>query len=91
MVPGCIANSDEDVMNLLFNQNHKELLTSLNNLLIDMSKGSPKSNKMSTRISAHSLEKGIQKFRDAESIESLCKNSKNLQVNNMLFDNLFIN
>jgi hypothetical protein len=83
MVPGCLANTNEELMNILFNKKQKDVLLILNKMLIDMStsKESPKTNKILSRISAHSLEKGIQKFRDTESIESLCNNSKNLQVN----------
>lgn len=83
MVPGCLANNNEELMDILFNKKQKEVLLTLNKMLIDMSSNisSPKANKISTRITAHSLDKGIQKFRDSESIESLCKNNKNLQVN----------
>lgn len=82
MVPGCLATTKEDLMDILFNKKQKDVLLTLNKMLVDMStsKESPKTSKISTRISAHSLEKGIQKFRDAESIDTLCKNSKNLQV-----------
>ncbi|KAL7288577.1 hypothetical protein TKK_0017316 [Trichogramma kaykai] len=80
MVPGCLANSDETIMKILFNMKQKEVLTSLNKMLIDMSEGSPKTNKSSSRISAHSLEKGLQKFRETETIESLCNKTKNVQL-----------
>ncbi|OXU28463.1 hypothetical protein TSAR_011460 [Trichomalopsis sarcophagae] len=82
MVPGCLATTKEDLMDILFNKKQKDVLLTLNKMLVDMStnKESPKTSKISTRISAHSLEKGIQKFRDAESIDTLCKNSKNLQL-----------
>lgn len=82
MVPGCLANDNEELMNILFNKKQKDVLLALNKMLMDMSfdKDSPKASKISTRITAHSLEKGIQKFRDTESIETLCENSKNLQL-----------
>ena len=82
MVPGCLANTKKELMEILLNKKQKDVLLTLNKMLIDMatSKESPKTNKISSRITAHSLEKGIQKYRDAESVESLCNNSKNLQV-----------
>ncbi|XP_058791912.1 sec1 family domain-containing protein 2-like [Phymastichus coffea] len=81
MVPGCLATKNDEAMNILFNKKQKEVLLTLNKMLIDMTrnKESPKPSKITTRITAHSLEKGIQKFRDSESVETLCKNSKNLQ------------
>lgn len=82
MVPGCLASNNVELMEILFNKKQKEVLLTLNKMLVDMTTmSSPKPNKISTRITAHSLDKGVQKFRDSESIESLCKNSKNLQVN----------
>lgn len=82
MVPGCLASKNGEAMDLLFNKKQKEVLLSLNKMLIDMATNieSPKPSKIATRITAHSLEKGVQKFKDSESIESLCKNNKNLQV-----------
>ncbi|XP_014213803.1 sec1 family domain-containing protein 2-like [Copidosoma floridanum] len=82
MVPGCLANRNEELMDLLINKKQKDVLLSLNKMLIDMSssKDSPKTSKISTRVTAHSLEKGVKKFRDSESIDSLRKNSKNLQL-----------
>lgn len=93
MVPGCLATSDQESMDILLNKKQKDVLLTLNKMLINMSANveSPKPNKISTRISAHSLEKGIQKFRDSESIESLCKNSKNLQVNHLSKNIIYLN
>ncbi|KAJ8682740.1 hypothetical protein QAD02_018532 [Eretmocerus hayati] len=81
MVPGCLATTNEESIDLLLNRKQRDVLLELNKMLINMAsnKESPKPNRI-TRINAHSLEKSIQKFRDSESIESLCKNSKNLQM-----------
>ncbi|XP_011498041.1 PREDICTED: sec1 family domain-containing protein 2-like [Ceratosolen solmsi marchali] len=82
IVPGCLASNNEELMDILFNKKQEIVLLMLNKMLIDMSTSneSPKSHKILTRISVHSLEKNIKKFRDTESLESLSNNSKKLQL-----------
>ncbi|XP_063984399.1 sec1 family domain-containing protein 2-like [Diachasmimorpha longicaudata] len=81
-VSGCLATSDNHQFNLLISKTLKDVLLTLNKWLIEMlSKElqSPKA-KMSTRVSAHSLEKLIHKIRDNESPKLLANYSKKLQI-----------
>uniref|UniRef100_A0A0C9RPL8 Scfd2 protein n=1 Tax=Fopius arisanus TaxID=64838 RepID=A0A0C9RPL8_9HYME len=81
-VSGCLATSDSHNFNLLIAKKQKDVLLTLNKWLIEMSSRelqSPKA-KMSTRVSAHSLEKLIHKIRDNESSKNLANYSKKLQI-----------
>ena len=83
MVPGCLATNDTSFLNLLLNKKQKDLLLAFNKMLVEISTSeSPARSKLATRVSAHSLEKLIHKIRDSESIESLARSSKTLQVRN---------
>lgn len=81
MMPGCLATDDDTTLNLLIAKKQKDVLLTLNKWLIEMSavEQSPKT-RLLTRVSAHSLEKFVHKFRDSETIQSLAKSNKKLQV-----------
>ncbi|XP_015108563.1 sec1 family domain-containing protein 2 [Diachasma alloeum] len=81
-VSGCLATSENHNFNLLIAKKQKDVLLTLNKWLIEMlSKElqSPKA-KLSTRVSAHSLEKLIHKIRATESPKLLAQYSKKLQI-----------
>lgn len=86
-VPGCLASDDKTLMNILITKKQKEVLTTTNKMLIDIL--STKENlklrenlkpKLATRISAHSLEKLIHKFKDIDDLHTISESSKKLQV-----------
>lgn len=82
MVPGCLATNEKNFMDLLLHKKQKDLLLAFNKMLAELStvNESPVKTKLATRVSAHSLEKLIHKFRNSENIESLTRSSKTLQV-----------
>lgn len=68
-------------MNTLIMKKQKEILITMNKMLIDIL--STKENlkpKLATRISAHSLEKLVNKFKDIDNLYAITKSSKKLQV-----------
>ncbi|XP_015586357.1 sec1 family domain-containing protein 2 [Cephus cinctus] len=79
-IPGCLASADTHMMEILIAKKQKDVLLSLNKLLTEMAmvKESPKT-RLATRVSVHSLEKLLHKFRNIENIEILEKSSKHLQ------------
>lgn len=79
--PGCLASDDSSMINLLIRNKQKDVLLTLHKLLSDMSlaKESPKP-RIATRISAHSLEKLVHKFRNVDDLRDLMNSSKKLQV-----------
>ncbi|KAL6264647.1 hypothetical protein P5V15_004748 [Pogonomyrmex californicus] len=86
-VPGCLASNDKNLMNMLITKKQKEVLTTTNKMLIDIL--STKENlklrenlkpKLATRISAHSLEKLVNKFKDIDDLHTISESSKKLQV-----------
>ncbi|XP_067212909.1 sec1 family domain-containing protein 2-like isoform X2 [Linepithema humile] len=86
-VPGCLASNDSSLMNILITKKQKEVLTTINKMLIDIL--STKENvklkenlkaKLTTRISAHSLEKLVNKFKDIDDLHIISESSKKLQV-----------
>ena len=81
MIPGCLATDDDTTLHLLIAKKQKDVLLTLNRWLMEMSsvEQSPKT-RVSTRVSAHSLEKLVHKFRDTERIERLAKSNKRVQV-----------
>jgi len=85
-VPGCLASNDKTLMNILITKKQKEVLATMNKMLIDIL--STKENlklrenlkpKLATRISAHSLEKLVNKFKDVN-LHTISESSKMLQV-----------
>jgi len=85
-VPGCLASNDKTLMNILITKKQKEVLATMNKMLIDIL--STKENlklrenlkpKLATRISAHSLEKLVNKFKDVD-LHIISESSKMLQV-----------
>jgi len=86
-VPGCLASNDKNLMNMLITKKQKEVLTIVNKMLIDMLSTKENSRlkenlkpKLATRISAHSLEKCVHKFKDIDDPRAILKLSKKLQV-----------
>ncbi|EGI65174.1 PREDICTED: sec1 family domain-containing protein 2-like isoform X1 [Acromyrmex echinatior] len=86
-VPGCLASNDKTLMNILITKKQKEVLATMNKILIDIL--SSKENlklrenlkpKLATRISAHSLEKLVNKFKDVDDLHIISESSKKLQV-----------
>lgn len=74
-------------MNILITKTQKEVLTTMNKMLIDIL--STKENlklrekltpKLTTRISAHSLKKLVNKFKDIDDLHAISESSKKLQV-----------
>jgi len=74
---------------MLITKKQKEVLTISNKILIDIL--STKENlklkenlkaKLTTRISAHSLEKLVNKFKDIDDLHTISESSKKLQVCN---------
>lgn len=82
MVPGCLATNETNFLDLLLHKKQKDLLLAFNKMLNDMSTvhESPIKTKLATRVSAHSLEKLVHKFRNSENIENLTRSSKTLQI-----------
>lgn len=86
-VPGCLASSDNTLMNILITKTQKEVLATMNKMLIDIlstgenlklrEKLKPK---LTTRISAHSLKKLVNKFKDIDDLYIISESSKKLQV-----------
>ncbi|XP_024874060.1 sec1 family domain-containing protein 2-like [Temnothorax curvispinosus] len=86
-VPGCLASSDKTLMNILITKTQKEVLATANKMLIDIlptkenlklrEKLKPKP---ATRISAHSLKKLVNKFKDIDDLHTISESSKKLQV-----------
>ncbi|XP_066597073.1 sec1 family domain-containing protein 2-like [Prorops nasuta] len=75
LMPGCVATTETNLLNLLMYKQQRDVLLSINEILLKIiaAKESPKA-KMSTRITAHSLEKLIQKCgEDSNVIMSLTK------------------
>ncbi|RLU18374.1 hypothetical protein DMN91_008731 [Ooceraea biroi] len=86
-VPGCLASNDKSLMNMLITKKQKEVLTTINKMLIDMLTMKANSRlketlkpKLATRISAHSLEKFMHKFKDVDDLRAILEPSKKLQV-----------
>ncbi|KAH0951848.1 hypothetical protein HN011_000429 [Eciton burchellii] len=86
-VPGCLASNDKSLMNMLITKKQKEVLTIVNKMLIDMLSTKENSRlkeslkpKLATRISAHSLEKFVHKFKDIDDPRAILELSKKLQV-----------
>ncbi|XP_011704064.1 PREDICTED: sec1 family domain-containing protein 2-like isoform X2 [Wasmannia auropunctata] len=86
-VPGCLASNDKTLMNILITKKQKEVLATMNKMLIDIL--SAKENlklrenfkpKLTTRISAHSLEKLVNKFKDIDDLQAISDSSKKLQA-----------
>lgn len=74
-------------MNMLITKKQKEVLTTINKMLIDILSTKENSKlkenlktKLTTRISAHSLEKLVNKFKDIDDLHIVSKSSKKLQV-----------
>ncbi|XP_029162831.1 sec1 family domain-containing protein 2-like [Nylanderia fulva] len=80
-VPGCLASNDKSLMNILITKKQKEVLITMNKMLNDifLTKENLKS-KLATRISAHSLEKLVNKFKDIDNLDAITESSKKLQV-----------
>ncbi|XP_011867003.1 PREDICTED: sec1 family domain-containing protein 2-like isoform X2 [Vollenhovia emeryi] len=85
-IPGCLASSDKTLMNILITKTQKEVLATMNTMLTDIL--STKENfklreklkpKLATRISAHSLKKLVNKFKDVD-LHAISESSKRLQV-----------
>lgn len=74
-------------MNMLITKTQKEVLATANKMLIDIlstkedlklrEKLKPK---LTTRISAHSLKKLVNKFKDVDDLHVISESSKELQV-----------
>ncbi|XP_012538529.1 sec1 family domain-containing protein 2 isoform X1 [Monomorium pharaonis] len=85
-VPGCLASNDKTLMNVLITKKQKDVLVTTNKILIDiLSKENLKLRenlkpKVATRISAHSLEKLVNKFKDIDDLRAISESSKELQV-----------
>ncbi|XP_032674219.1 sec1 family domain-containing protein 2-like [Odontomachus brunneus] len=86
-VPGCLASNDRSLMNILITKKQKEVLTITNKMLIDIlsmkENPKPKENlksKLTMRISAHSLEKLVNRFKDIGDLCAISEPSKKLQV-----------
>ncbi|XP_011167394.2 sec1 family domain-containing protein 2 isoform X1 [Solenopsis invicta] len=86
-VPGCLASNDKTFMNILITKKQKDVLVTTNKILVDIlsSKESLKlreslKTKLTTRISAHSLEKLVNKFKDIDDLHSISESSKKLQM-----------
>ncbi|XP_071560548.1 sec1 family domain-containing protein 2 [Temnothorax nylanderi] len=86
-VPGCLASSDKTLMNILITKTQKEVLATTNKMLIDIlpTKENLKLSeklkpKPATRISAHSLKKLVNKFKDIDDLHTISESSKKLQV-----------
>lgn len=80
-IPGCLANKDKSLMNILITKKQKEVLIATNKMLIDIL--STKENlkpKLATRITAHSLEKLVNKVKDIDNLHAITESSKKLQV-----------
>lgn len=80
-IPGCLASKDKSLMNILITKKQKEVLIAMNKMLIDIF--STKENvkpKPATRISAHSLEKLVDKFKNIDNLHTITESSKKLQV-----------
>lgn len=74
-------------MNILITKQQKEVLTTTNKMLVDIlpmkENLKPKENlklKLTTRISAHSLEKLVNRFKDIGDLRAILEPSKKLQV-----------
>lgn len=80
-VPGCLASNDKSLMNTLIMKKQKEMLIAMNKMLNDIfsTKENLKS-KLTTRISAHSLEKLVNKFKDTDNLDAITESSKKLQM-----------
>lgn len=68
-------------MNILITKKQKEVLIATNKMLIDIL--STKENlkpKLATRITAHSLEKLVNKVKDIDNLHAITESSKKLQV-----------
>ncbi|XP_018045740.1 PREDICTED: sec1 family domain-containing protein 2-like [Atta colombica] len=86
-VPGCLASNDKTLMNILITKKQKEVLATMNKILVDIL--SSKENlklrenlkpKLAMRISAHSLEKLVNKFKDVDDLHIISESSKKFQV-----------
>ncbi|KYM99632.1 Sec1 family domain-containing protein 2, partial [Cyphomyrmex costatus] len=94
-IPGCLASNDKTLMNILITKKQKDVLATMNKLLVDIL--STKENlklkenlkpKLGTRISAHSLEKLINKFQDIADLHTISESSKKLQVCGIMLSNI---
>lgn len=76
-----MASNDKSLMNTLIMKKQKEMLIAMNKMLNDIfsTKENLKS-KLTTRISAHSLEKLVNKFKDTDNLDAITESSKKLQV-----------
>ena len=82
-----MASNDKTLMNILITKKQKEVLATMNKILVDIlsSKENLKlrenlKSKLATRISAHSLEKLVNKFKDVDDLHIISESSKKLQV-----------
>lgn len=85
-VPGCLASVDKSLLNILITKNQKEVLAAANKMLVDILeenlklKENPKP-KLTMRISAHSLEKLVNKFKDINEFYAISESrSEQFQV-----------
>ncbi|XP_050462921.1 sec1 family domain-containing protein 2-like isoform X1 [Cataglyphis hispanica] len=82
-VPGCLAagSKDKNLTSILITKKQKEVLITMNKILIDIfpTKENVKP-KLATRISARSLEKFVNKFKDIDNLRAITESSKELQV-----------
>ncbi|XP_020296109.1 sec1 family domain-containing protein 2-like isoform X2 [Pseudomyrmex gracilis] len=85
-IPGCLA-SNRTLINTLITKNQKDVLTTLNDMLVDILSTKEKSKlkdslklKPATRISAHSLEKLVNKFKEVHDLHTILESSNKLQI-----------
>ncbi|KAI4484821.1 hypothetical protein M0804_007387 [Polistes exclamans] len=80
-IPGCLATTDRNLMDILISKKQQAVLLTANHLLqtILTTKESPKS-KITTRVSVHSLEKQMYKFQNKNEIYSTLQSNKQLQI-----------
>ncbi|XP_025158914.1 sec1 family domain-containing protein 2 isoform X2 [Harpegnathos saltator] len=86
-VPGCLASNDKSLTNVLITKKQKEVLTTANKMLVDilLTNENPKlkenlRSKLATRISVHSLEKLVNRFKDIGDLRAISELNKKLQV-----------
>lgn len=76
-----MASIDKNLMNMLIMKKQKEVLTDANKMLIDiLSMEENLKPKPTVRISVHSLEKVVNKFKDVDDLHIISESSKKLQV-----------
>lgn len=86
-VPGCLASKDKSLMNILIMKKQKEVLNTVNKMLVDMLATKESSrlkenlkSRLATRISAHSLQKFVHQFKGVDDLRAILEPSKKLQV-----------